>query len=123
VVALLRRLISPYAVPAPTLDAALAALEAPRLAMARAKVDQVIAERERLAAALRSSPLVAEIWPSAANFILVRCNDAESAFQSLVERGLLVRKLHGRLALENCLRITVGTPEQNDRVLEALGTP
>ncbi|HEY7377444.1 MAG TPA: histidinol-phosphate transaminase [Steroidobacteraceae bacterium] len=122
VVSLLRRLLSPYAVPAPTLDAALAALEAPHLAMTRARVELVIAERERLSAALRASSLVAELWPSSANFILVRCTDVDRAFRSLVGRGLLVRNLHGRPALENCLRISIGTPEQNDRLLEALGT-
>jgi histidinol-phosphate aminotransferase len=121
VVSLLRRLIPPYAVPAPTLDAALAALEPPHLAMARAKVERVIAERERVAAALRTSALVAEIWPSSANFLLIRCTDADRAFRAAVERGLLVRDLRRRTALENCLRITIGTAEQNDRLLAALG--
>ncbi|HZF26165.1 MAG TPA: histidinol-phosphate transaminase [Steroidobacteraceae bacterium] len=121
IVELLRRLIPPYAVPSLTLDAALTALEAPHRAMARAKVDLVVAERERMTAALGSCRLIAEVWPSAANFLLVRCTDAQRAFRAAVDHGLLVRDLRGRAALADCLRITIGTPEQNDRLLNALG--
>lgn len=120
-VGLLRRLIPPYAIPAPTLDAALAALEPPQLAIARARLDLIVVERERLATALRASPLIAEVWPSSANFLLVRCTDVERAFRAVLDRGLLVRDLRQRPSLENCLRITLGTPEQNRRLLAALG--
>ena len=117
---LLRRMIPPYAVPAPTLDAALHALEPPQLAIARSRLELIVAERERLTAALRTSPLVAEVWPSAANFLLVHCTDADKAFQSVLDAGLLVRDFRRRAGLEKCLRITIGTPEQNDRLLRAL---
>jgi histidinol-phosphate aminotransferase len=117
---LLRRMIPPYAVPAPTLDAALHALEPPQLAIARSRLELIVAERERMTAALRTSPLVAEVWPSAANFLLVHCTDADKAFQSVLDAGLLVRDFRRRAGLEKCLRITIGTPEQNDRLLRAL---
>ncbi len=120
---LLRRMIPPYAVPAPTLDAALRALEPPQLAIARARLDLIVAERERMASKLRASPLVAEVWPSAANFLLVRCTDADRAFRSFIDKGLLVRDFRQRAGLENCLRITIGSPEQNDRLLSAIGIP
>ena len=119
-VELLRRMIPPYAVPAPTLDAALRALEPPQLAIARARLELIIAERERMTSQLRTSALVAEVWPSAANFLLARCTDADRAFQSFIDNGLLVRDFRRRAGLENCLRITVGTPEQNDRLLRAM---
>ena len=73
-----------------------------------------------MAASLRTSPLVAEVWPSAANFLLVQCTDADKAFQSALGAGLLVRDFRRRPGLANCLRITVGTPEQNERLLRAL---
>ncbi len=119
-VGLLRRLIPPYATAAPTLDAALMALEPPQLAIARARLELIAAERERMTVALRALPVIANVWPSAANFLLVRCTDVERAFRALLDRGLLVRDLRRRPTLENCLRITIGTPEQNQRLLGAL---
>ena len=119
-VSLLRRLIPPYAIPSPTLEAALTALDPPQLAIARARLELIAAERERMTVALRASPLIADVWPSAANFLLVRCIDVEHAFRALLDRGLLVRDLRRRPTLENCLRITIGTPEQNLRLLGAL---
>ena len=71
--------------------------------------------------ALCASPMVAEVFPSAANFLLIRCTDADKAFQSAIDKGLLVRDFRQRAGLEHCLRITIGTPEQNDRLLSAWG--
>jgi histidinol-phosphate aminotransferase len=80
----------------------------------------IVAERERLEAALDAMPR-ARRFPSAANFILVRVPDAPSAFEALRQRGILVRTFHGsHPLLANCLRLTVGTPDENTRMLEAL---
>ena len=60
-------------------------------------------------------------FPSDANFILARVPDAPTLFESLKRRGVLVKSLHGsHPLLERCLRFTVGTPEENDRLLDAL---
>ena len=60
-------------------------------------------------------------FPSAANFILVRVPDGPGAFESLRERGILVRTFHGsHPLLAHCLRLTVGTPDENTRMLAAL---
>ncbi len=60
-------------------------------------------------------------FPSAANFVLARVPDAPRAFGGLRERGILVKNLHGaHPLLANCLRFTVGTPDENQRLLEAL---
>lgn len=78
------------------------------------------AERERLQRALRELPGVTP-FPSEANMILVRVPDAARAFEGMKRRGVLVKHiagLHPRLA--NCLRLTVGTPEENTLMLEAL---
>ncbi|HUR88451.1 MAG TPA: histidinol-phosphate transaminase [Ramlibacter sp.] len=77
-------------------------------------------ERERLQAALREMP-GAKSWPSDANMILVRVPDAQKAFEGMKSRGVLVKnvsKMHPLLA--NCLRLTVGTHDENTRMLEAL---
>ena len=60
-------------------------------------------------------------FPSEANFILFRTAAAATAYDGLKQRGVLVKNLHGsHPALEGCLRVTVGTPEENDRFLTAL---
>ena len=79
-------------------------------------------ERERLFAALASLPGV-HPWPSQANFILARFapGRVDEIFQALKARGILIKNLNGaHPLLADCLRVTVGTPEENDAFLAAL---
>jgi len=79
-----------------------------------------VAERTRLEAGLDRIAGV-ERFPSAANFVLVRVPDAPRAFEALKARGILVRNFHGsHPLLEHCLRLTVGTPDENEKLLAAL---
>jgi histidinol-phosphate/aromatic aminotransferase/cobyric acid decarboxylase-like protein len=80
----------------------------------------VIAERGRLAAALTQLPGVRKVWPSAANFLLVEWRDPERAFQAALNACLLIRDVRSQPALAQHLRISIGTPDQNDRLLRAL---
>ena len=84
----------------------------------RSHVAEVVAERERLALALAALPGV-EVFPSGANLLLVRVADARRVWQSLLDHSVLVRRFDAG-ALADCLRITVGTPPENRRLLEAL---
>jgi histidinol-phosphate aminotransferase len=79
---------------------------------------RVVTERHRLGAALRTLPGV-RLFPSSANFVLVRVADAARVWQALVDRGVLVRNLHASGPLAGCLRITVGTSADTDALLEA----
>jgi histidinol-phosphate aminotransferase len=84
------------------------------------QVAAIRAEREALAAALAARPGVTVV-PSDANFLLVRVPDADAWFERLREKRILVKNLNGaHRALENCLRITVGTPAENRALLAAL---
>ena len=76
-------------------------------------------ERERMQRALGAFPDI-QTYPSQTNFVTIRVPDAGQAFRHLLERRILIKRLGGHAMLENCLRITIGTPEQNDQVLEAL---
>jgi histidinol-phosphate aminotransferase len=77
-------------------------------------------ERTRLYDALEREPLTTP-FPSDANFILFRTGAAERTFNALKQHGVLIKNLHGsHPALEGCLRVTVGTSEENDRFLAAL---
>ncbi len=85
-----------------------------------AQARAIVAGREVLAAALRAMPRV-RVFPSDANFLLVRVPDAPKIFEGMRRRGVLVKNLHGGMPLlEHCIRITVGTPEENRRCLAAL---
>jgi histidinol-phosphate aminotransferase len=95
--------------------AALFVLE--RLDVLEAQAAEIRAERERLGGALRAMPGVT-MFPSRANFFLVRVRDAARTYEALKRQGVLVRNLHPALA--NCLRITVGTPDENRILLDAL---
>jgi histidinol-phosphate aminotransferase len=78
------------------------------------------AERTRLQREL-SAISATKPYPSDANFILFKTAAAERAFNGLRERGVLIKNLHGsHPALEGCLRVTIGTPAENDRFLTAL---
>jgi histidinol-phosphate aminotransferase len=86
----------------------------------RDRVDALITERHRLAAALTRLPDLT-VYPSGANFVLVRVDgDAHALWRRLLDRGVLVRDFSAVPRLEGCLRITVGTPAEDDRLLDAL---
>jgi histidinol-phosphate aminotransferase len=123
VIALLRKVISPYAISQLTIESVLAFLEPSKLEMVARRVAVIQAERERLAHEISTCRSVARVWPSAANFLLVDFIDAESAGDALSRTcaaGLLIRDVRRKPGLERALRISIGTPEQNDRLLEAL---
>lgn len=119
-VRVLRRCQAPYPVPAPCAELALAALAQPALAETRRRIAAIVAERTRMRAALAAMPGVRRVYPSQANFLLVRFEDADAAFQALLAAGVVVRDQRMAPRLDDALRITIGTPEQNDRVLSAL---
>ncbi|MBU2007481.1 MAG: aminotransferase class I/II-fold pyridoxal phosphate-dependent enzyme, partial [Gammaproteobacteria bacterium] len=77
-------------------------------------------ERERMAEALAAIDGI-QVFPSQANFLLVRVDDAMAVFETLKQKGILIKNMHGvdRL-LVNCLRITIGTEDENNAVLTAL---
>ncbi len=79
---------------------------------------RIVSERERVAAALASHPRV-EVFPSAANFLLVR-TDVDDLFDRLLAAGVLVRDFSSRPRLEGCVRVTIGTAADNDAFLRAL---
>jgi histidinol-phosphate aminotransferase len=120
IIGLLRRVIQPYAVTQLTIEAVFRALDPEPLAATRTQVAEVIAERQRLAMALAARAGVLRVWPSAANFLLVEFSDPGDALERCHAAGLLVRDLRRAPTLGQALRISVGTPAQNDRLLASL---
>jgi histidinol-phosphate aminotransferase len=84
------------------------------------RVQALVAERERLVARLERLPV--HVWPSGANFVLFRPDDkpGQAVWEGLLERSVLVRNCSSWPRLADCLRVTVGTPEEDDAFLHAL---
>jgi histidinol-phosphate aminotransferase len=120
IVGLLKRIIPPYAIPASTVEEVLALTEAPQRAMAAARIQTLLAERVKMQDRLQRMPVAERVFPSDANFVLVEFRDARQALEAGRSAGLLVRDFSAAPGLANCLRISVGTPEQNERLLAAL---
>ncbi|MET0813706.1 MAG: histidinol-phosphate transaminase [Pseudoxanthomonas sp.] len=116
----LRRCQAPYPVPTPCAELALAGLSPHALAQTRQRVAMVKSERGRMQAALPALPEVLRVYPSQGNYLLVRFRDAESAFRALLAAGVVVRDQRAAPQLGDALRITIGSREQNDRVISAL---
>jgi histidinol-phosphate aminotransferase len=118
VASVVRACVPPFCIPAHTSAILLTALESP--GYVKPLADRIRAERARLLAALSSHPRW-HVHPSAANFLLVRTPDAKAAFDHLLSRGILVRRQDHYPGLEGCIRVSVGTPAENDLFIRAAG--
>ena len=83
-------------------------------------VSATLGERERMMTAVQGLSLCREVYHSDANFFLMRVSDACRVYDALLERGIIVRNRHRVQLCENCLRITIGSPQENDELLTAL---
>jgi histidinol-phosphate aminotransferase len=117
IVDLLRKVIPPYSIPQLTIEAVFATLAPTQVVIQRERIAQVRAERERVRTALEAKKCVRKIWPSAANFLLVDFADPDAALAAARSAQLLIRDM--RTAAPPSLRISIGTPEQNDRLLRS----
>ncbi|MEO5629307.1 MAG: aminotransferase class I/II-fold pyridoxal phosphate-dependent enzyme, partial [Thermomonas sp.] len=90
------------------------------LLVTRERVAGIIMERSNVEKAIAKLSGVRRVYASQGNFLLVRFDEAEDAFQRLLQAGVVVRDMRSQPRLDDALRITIGTPEQNLQVLEAL---
>ncbi len=116
IMALFNKVKPPYNVSTLNQQAAIAALQRPDvLARNRQAVWQ---EKKRVTEALQGLSIVRKIYPSQANFLLVEVPDADTLYRQLLARGVVVRNRSSMVA--NCLRLTIGTPAENTRLINAL---
>lgn len=120
IVTFLGNVLPPYTFPTPSIELVLDALAADSLRVARERVDLIKRERRRLADALADLPGVVRVYPSDANFLLVETRDGDRFAAAAHSHGILVRQFSGEPVLANCIRITVGQPKDNDRLLQAV---
>jgi histidinol-phosphate aminotransferase len=117
----LTRVLPPYTFPTPSIELVGQAMEQSSLAVSEQRVETLRQQRDRMQAALGTQPGVLKVWPSDANFVLIQVADA-SQFVARVRRArILVRTFPNAPELSDCVRITIGRAEDNDRLLEATG--
>ena len=116
IIAILNRIKPPYNVNSLTQNKAIELL---KLNKENYK-QEVMEQRELLSAALKKLPFVVKVYPSEANFILIKTTDANGIYNKLLEQKIVIRNRTKEQLCENCLRITVGTPEENQLLINAL---
>jgi histidinol-phosphate aminotransferase len=120
IVGLLRRIIPPYAIPTSTIEEVLACTDESQRQTVTERISTLLAEREVMRQRLARLPHVLRVHCSDANFLLVRFADATQALRAGQMAGLIVRDFSKAPALDGCLRISIGTPDQNQRLMTAL---
>jgi histidinol-phosphate aminotransferase len=83
-------------------------------------VQEIIVQREWLKTELKQLPSVRQVFPSEANFLLVKIDQAREKYQQLIQTGVVVRDRSSVILCQDCLRITIGTPAENQQLLETL---
>ncbi len=86
------------------------------------QVTEIKAQRAAVGEALSRFPFVKHVYPSDANFLLVRFDDADAVYDHLIGDGIIVRNRNRVKGCEGCLRITIGLKEENEKLLKSLGT-
>jgi histidinol-phosphate aminotransferase len=120
VVKLLYRVKYPYNVNLLTQNKAIEIIENPR--QKQEWVELILSERDWLAEKLAKLDSVIRVFPSDANFLLIRVKDADALYQYLADGGIIVRNRSGLKHCEGCLRVTVGTKEENRKLLKLMKT-
>ena len=120
VIELLMKVIAPYPLSTPVADIAAQALAPRGINAMRDRVAQILVERQYLVNALKSISCVEQVFDSETNYILVRFTASSSVFKSLWDQGIILRDQNKQPSLSGCLRITIGTREESQRVIDAL---
>jgi histidinol-phosphate aminotransferase len=120
IIAIMNKIKPPYNIGQASQELALQALD--EVGQVNEMIREIIKERELLASALVNLSSVEKVYPTDANFLLVKMNDAVAVYKKLLAMGIVVRDRSRVELCEGCLRITVGTKEENQTLLYTLAT-
>jgi histidinol-phosphate aminotransferase len=120
VISYMMRVKAPYNVNKLTSSVALQAFD--QMQDWQTRLDIIRSERESLAKELHHIKGVQKVYPSEANFLLFRMDNAQTIYEKLADRGIIIRYRGNLLHCENCLRVSVGTTQQNNQLIAALKT-
>ena len=118
IIDILNKIKPPYNINSLTQERAISALT--DWDTTQGQVTQLIAERKVLFAQLEKISFVEKVYPSDANFLLVRVDDANKRYAQLIQNNIVVRNRSKQVGCENCLRFSVGTPQENQILIETL---
>ena len=114
------KVIAPYPLSTPVADIAAQALSPEGLAIMRQRVTEVTQNREWLLAELRKCDCVEQVFTSETNYVLARFTASSAVFKNLWDQGIILRDQNKQPGLSGCLRITIGTRQELQRVIDAL---
>ncbi|GAA4282048.1 histidinol-phosphate transaminase [Gaetbulibacter aestuarii] len=117
IITVLNRIKPPYNVNILTQKKAIEQLQ--NKGLAHNQINDILEQRNHLKIVLKNIPFISKIYPSDANFLLVKVDDATKRYQQLLKLGIVTRNRTNEVGCENCLRLTVGTAEENKRIIEA----
>jgi histidinol-phosphate aminotransferase len=120
IIAVLNRIKPPYNVNELTQRKALQMLQ--NTALIDEQITEILEERDRMVGQLAEIYYIKEIFPSDANFILVKVDDADKRYQEILELGVVVRNRSTQPLCANTLRFTIGTPKENETLLKVLNS-
>lgn len=118
IIEILNRVKPPYNVNQVTQELALKALE--EVGQVNDMIKEIVQMRAALKGVFEKIPFVQQVYPSDANFLLVKMNNARKIYEFLLTRGIVVRDRSNVRLCDDCLRITVGTEQENTELIEAL---
>lgn len=118
IIDILNKIKPPYNINSLTQERAISALA--DWDTTQGQITQLIAERKGLFAQLEKISFVEKVYPSDSNFLLVRVDDANKRYAQLIENDIVVRNRGNQVGCENCLRFSVGTPQENQILIETL---
>ncbi len=112
------KIMAPYPVPAPVTSILEQQLTADSLKQTTAQINLIKKERDRVYYYLLNSRYAMRVWPSAANYLLVQTFDAQEIMDLCKKHNIVIRNMHGKLGLDNCVRVSIGLPEENNQLLD-----
>jgi histidinol-phosphate aminotransferase len=118
IIDVLNKIKPPYNINQATQELALKALD--HLEDVNTMIKETVSEREALVKSLVQLPQVEKVFPSDANFVLAKIQSATAVYNYLKDKGIIVRNRSNVILCEDCLRITVGTPSENEQLIQAL---
>ncbi len=118
IISILNKIKPPYNVNQLTQDAAIDRIR--KQEKVNQEIHEIISERKQLSNKLREIDLVDKVYPSDANFLLLKVDDANKRYNQLVKQGIVVRNRSNQILCDNCLRFTVGTKKENEKLLKVL---
>jgi histidinol-phosphate aminotransferase len=116
----IERVIPPYSFSTPAVNSVLESLSYEGIKKSQRNIKVILDDRKWLSQELESLSDVMEVYPSHTNFILVRVNDAKEFCQKAKDSGFLLRDVSYQPLLNNCIRITVGNTDQNQKLINGL---